>query len=153
MLQIAYDPSFHIQSSNFTTVGAKEVYFHFKVGALVTLAGGAEPQQHVPWSDTPFLCWAATHSSAQITADSFYSLCSCDFRSKTLQRQKEHVNTCILIWRGDHHLTQILGSYTQHISGSPSAEEGTKLSGSHRCCRGLSCPGFKPPRRWEYNHP
>lgn len=103
-------PLLHVQSSNFTTkivgasqgslskiVGAKEVYLHSKMRALVALAGGAVPQQRVPWSDTSFLCWAATHSNAPIPADSFYSLCSCDCRSKALQRQKEHVNTCILI--------------------------------------------------------
>lgn len=103
-------PLLHVQSSNFTTkivgasqgssskiVGAKEVYLHFKMRALVALAGVAVPQQRVPWSDTSFLCWAATHSNAQITADSFCSLCSCHFTSKALHMQKEHVNTCILI--------------------------------------------------------
>lgn len=85
----------HIQSSNFTAVGAREVYLHFKMRALVAVARGAMPHQCVPWSDTSFLCIA--HSNAQITEDLFHSLCSCDFRSKALKRQKEHVNTCILI--------------------------------------------------------
>lgn len=41
-------PLLHIQSSNFTTVGAEEVYLHFEMSALVAPAGGAVPQQSVP---------------------------------------------------------------------------------------------------------
>lgn len=88
-------PLLHIQSSSFTAVEDREVYLHFKMGALVAVARAAVAQQCVPWSDTLFLRTA--HSNAQITADLFHSLCSCNFRSKALQRQKEHVNTCILI--------------------------------------------------------
>lgn len=73
---------FHVQGNIFAALRARDVHACFEMKASAAAAGTEVPRQHVPWPDSWFLPRAATHGSAQITMDLFYSLCSSDFQIK-----------------------------------------------------------------------